>query len=245
VRMNDRPGFFALRSRQISPVATSILRLVALFSVCSVVRLLAFGVVIWSKLYKVAKTWYYHFWLASVVADWLRADMKAVTRKAGIRFRPTPRPPRLFALPCKFVVLSAITISMWSVAMAHHSRHPTPSTWATALQGPLGLLVPSLLLPPKAPDPDPTLDPDPPLDGEGDSKEKSVNPGEDPSPEAMNELQTFTYLLASIPALVAHLVPTANRLTNGLTLTLMLLRVTSPLGALLSVRWVFCQEKRI
>jgi hypothetical protein len=54
--------------------------------------LVAFGVVIWSKIYKVAKTWHCHFWLANVVVDWFRAVMKAVTRKAGIRFRPTPRP---------------------------------------------------------------------------------------------------------------------------------------------------------
>jgi hypothetical protein len=86
--------------------------------------LLVFGVVVCSKIYMMLVTCFFHFWLANVVADGLRADVKAAMRKTGIRFRLTPRPPRLFALPCKYMVLSTIMMSMWSVAMAGHLRPP-------------------------------------------------------------------------------------------------------------------------
>ena len=153
--------------------------------------LLVFGAVICSKIYEMVKTWYYHFWMASVVADWLRSDMKAAMRKAGIRFRPTPRPPRFFVFPRTYMVLSAIMMSMWSVAMAGHLRPPTPVTWTTAWQGPLGMLdaaLPPLTKPP---------DPDPPLDGEGDTDKNGVNPVEDPYPEDMAELQDFDISVGS------------------------------------------------
>ena len=153
--------------------------------------LLVFGAVVCSKIYEMLKTWYYHFWMASVVADWLRSDMKAAMRKAGVRFRRTPSPPRFFVLPRKYMVLSAIMMSMWSVAMAGHLRPPTLVTWTTAWQGPLGILDPALPPPTKPPDPDP------PLDGEGDTDKNGANPVEDPYPEDMAELQDFDISVGS------------------------------------------------
>jgi hypothetical protein len=97
------------------------------------------------------------------------------------------------------------------------------------------MLVPSLPPPPKPLDAAPILDPDPPLDGEGEPEEKGVNPEEGPSPEAMNELQDFHISVGSHSCSCCTSCTYANRLTSGLTLTLMLLRVTSPLGTLLAV----------
>ena len=106
--------------------------------------------------------WWKHWQLAELIAKWHMADVKAARKKLGIKFRRTPHPPKLVALPCRLMVLSAVMMSQAAVFLAGHVSLPPPVTWVEAvggtrglLDGPLPLLAPAL--PPKKKPPDPSI----------------------------------------------------------------------------------------
>ena len=70
--------------------------------------------------------WWKHWQLAEKIAEWHRADLKAARKRLGIKFRRTPHPPKLVALPCKLMVLSAVMLSQAAVSLAGHVSLPPP-----------------------------------------------------------------------------------------------------------------------
>jgi hypothetical protein len=72
------------------------------------------------KLGKELFSWRAHWMLASLISDWQRLDLRTKMKKAGIKPRHQPLLSRLNVLPFKWMVLSAVMISMWGVSMAGH-----------------------------------------------------------------------------------------------------------------------------
>ena len=108
-------------------------------------------------------SWWMHWRLASLISAWHSCDLKKKMKSLGIKPRWTPLPGRLRVLPCNLMVLSAVMMSMYSVAMAGHVPvSSSPVTWVEAADGILGIAtlppLPGIRIPP---------DPDPTLDGEG------------------------------------------------------------------------------
>jgi hypothetical protein len=91
-------------------------------------------------------------------------------RRAGIKFRPVPRPSRLTVLPCRFMVLSAILQTAWATSMSGKTTWTYPlTTWVDALGGVRGLKHPLCpVLPQHRKPPDP-FSFSPPIDGEGEA----------------------------------------------------------------------------
>ena len=78
-------------------------------------------------------SWRAHFLLAQLISDWHRAELKKKMKAKGIKFSPRPLAGPLMALPCKWMVLSCVMLSMWSVAIAGPVAVPsTPVTWVEA-----------------------------------------------------------------------------------------------------------------
>ena len=125
-------------------------------------------------------SWRAHWILADLISDWNRAALKAKMKKAGIKPRPQPLPPPLAVLPCRWMVLSAVMMSMWSVAMAGPVPLVPPVTWVEAFGRVRALDYPPLRVtkpPRKPPDPRPfALHPSVNGEGEGAVAEKIVNP---------------------------------------------------------------------
>ena len=119
--------------------------------------LMVFGVLcLILKLHGAMMNWMHHFVLASLISDWHRAGLKSRMKKKGLKPSPRPVPPPLVALPCKLMVLSAVMMSSWSVAMAGHVTLAPPVTWIEAGAGVRGLehpWAPFLTKPRKPPDP--------------------------------------------------------------------------------------------
>ena len=101
------------------------------------------------------ENWWCHWMLANLISSWHRASLKKKMKAEGIKFSPRPLGGPLLALPCRWMVLSCVMLSMWSVAMAGPVLQPTPVTWVAALGRVRDLRHP--LLPPPPPKP-----PDPP-----------------------------------------------------------------------------------
>ena len=102
--------------------------------------LMVFGVLcLILKLHGMMMNWIHHFVLASLISDWHRAGLKSRMKKKGLKPSPRPVPPPLVALPCKLMVLSAVMMSSWSVAMAGHVTLAPPVTWIEAGAGVRGL----------------------------------------------------------------------------------------------------------
>ena len=133
---------------------------VAPFHAASVLGLL----VVLKMLFGWGHSWLMHWWLANLISDWHREALRDKMKKKGIKFSPRPLPTRLVALPCKWMVLSAVLLSMWCVAMAGAIPVVSPVTWVAAAKGVRGLLDPPL--------PKPKKPPDPPTDGEGEEETK-------------------------------------------------------------------------
>ena len=119
--------------------------------------LMVFGVLcLVMKLNDCLMNWKHHFVLASVISDWHRAGLKSRMKKKGLKPRSRPLPPPLVALPCKLMVLTAVMMSSWSVAMAGPVFLAPPVTWVEAGAGVRGLVhpwAPFLTKPRKPPDP--------------------------------------------------------------------------------------------
>ena len=103
------------------------------------------------------------FLIANLISDWHRAGLRAKMKAKGIKFRPKPLPSPLLALPSSWMILSAVMMSMWSVAMAGPLSKLAPITWVEAV-APLRGLDP--VLPPLRRPPDPAMPPS--TAGEGD-----------------------------------------------------------------------------
>jgi len=142
---------------------------------------LGWRVVCWLK--RELNDWWCHFMLASLISDWHRADLKRKMKAKGIKFSPRPLPGPLMALPCRWMVLSCVMLSMWTVAMAGPVVKQPPVTWVVALGGVRGLQPCPPLPPPEPPDPlgGPSVVPDastpvqPSVDGEGEEEPGAVN----------------------------------------------------------------------
>ena len=80
------------------------------------------------------------FLLASFISDWYRSRLLKKLKAAGFKRRPfCPPPPPLTALPSRLMVLSAVMLSMWSVAMASPLPVPgPPPTWVSCWAGVCG-----------------------------------------------------------------------------------------------------------
>ena len=78
-------------------------------------------------------SWYKHWKLADAIADWCKKDLRKARRQLGIKFRRTPCPPSLVALSCKLLVLSAIMLSMATVASAGHVSLLSPVSWVETI----------------------------------------------------------------------------------------------------------------
>ena len=87
-----------------------------------------------------SQTWWMHLVLADMISEWHRAGLKEKMKKKGIKFQPRPGPPPLVALPHRMMVLSALMMSMWSVALAGHVPLAPPVTWVEAVGGVRGLI---------------------------------------------------------------------------------------------------------
>ena len=129
--------------------------------------------------------------LANLISSWHRASLKKKMKAEGIKFSPRPLGGPLLALPCRWMVLSCVMLSMWSVAMAGPVLQPTPVTWVAALGRVRDLRHP--LLPPPPPKP-----PDPPdlssvelsPSGDGDGLTSTDGEGEGTCGEgAVNQLK--------------------------------------------------------
>ena len=106
----------------------------------------------WSWLH----SWWKHWQLASLIADWHRSEFKARMKKAGIHPRRSPVPAPLLALPCWWMVLSAIMLSMATVSLAGLVPPGSPPvTWVEAVGDVRSLWHP--VLPRKRKPPDPIL----------------------------------------------------------------------------------------
>ena len=101
-------------------------------------------------------SWWKAFLTANVISKWHRSGLREKMREKGIPFRPQPHPPPLVSLPCRWMVLSAVMMSMWSVAMAGPLPTTTPVTWVESL-GRVRSLEFDPLLPPLKKPPDPSL----------------------------------------------------------------------------------------
>jgi len=130
-------------------------------------------------------SWRQHFLLAQLIKDWHRAGLQAKMKAQGIHFRPRPLPAPLFVLPHRWMVLTAVMMSMWSVAMAGHVPQSPPVTWVEALEGVRGL--DPLLPQPKKP-PDPVLLPS--TAGEGEEK-KEINQLSETDLQELKEIDTM------------------------------------------------------
>ena len=98
--------------------------------------------------------WWCHFQLANLISDWHRDSLHVKMKAKGIKFCPQPLPGPLLALPCNWMVLSCVMMSMWSVAMAGPIVKPTPVTWVAAI-GSVRDLKHSFPPPPPPEPPDP------------------------------------------------------------------------------------------
>ena len=114
------------------------------------------------KLVCCVQSWWMHMWLAGLISEWHRAGLRAKMKKKGIKFKPRPGPPPLTALPHHLMVLSAVMMSMWSVALAGHVSLVPPVTWVEAIGGVRGLIDELDAHPPV-----PRKPPDPSSNGEG------------------------------------------------------------------------------
>ena len=85
------------------------------------------------------RSWYLHARLAAFISDWYLDEYRAARRSAGLPFRRTPLPPPFFALPHRYLVLSGLMLSMWSVAMAGFVPPVDPGTWMDAYDSVIGL----------------------------------------------------------------------------------------------------------
>ena len=133
-------------------------------------------------------TWKNHLWLAAVISDWHRDELKKKMKAQGIKHRPVPLPVPLLALPHRWMVLSCVMMSMWSVAMAGHVVKPPPVTWVAALGNVRDLH--HSFPPPPPPEPPPSLPQ--PLAPPSNASNKSFTDGEgeeDGTPAAVNQWQ--------------------------------------------------------
>ena len=105
---------------------------------------------LFSCLLKELCSWHQHWQMAEAMGDWQRSHMRTRMKQAGIKFSPRPLSAPLCSLPCRWMVLSHIMLSMWSVAMAGHIPLQPPTTWVSAL-GEVRALTHAFPLPP--PDP--------------------------------------------------------------------------------------------
>lgn len=111
-------------------------------------------------------SWRAHWLLAALISDWYRFELRSKMKKAGIKPRHQPLLSRLAVLPCKWLVMSAVMMSMWSVSMAGHVPVMHPVTLMDVV-GCVCLLWQSKL-PRKPPDPiAQSLVVPPSADGEG------------------------------------------------------------------------------
>ena len=104
-------------------------------------------------------TWYMHFLMANTIAEWHRSDFQKRMKRAGIKPRWAPNPPRLLVLPSSWMVLSAVMLLMSRVNAADLLQVGTPVTWVEAYGGVRSIdKLPFSLPPPrKPPDPTPTI----------------------------------------------------------------------------------------
>ena len=121
--------------KMVKPLTVQVIECVKMHFPCEVLLLCA-AWTFWVWLF----TWWRHFQLASIISDWHRADLMVARKKLGIKFRRTPHPGRLHLLPCKLMVLSAVMLSMNSVAMAGQMPHSPPVTWVESVGWVRGLL---------------------------------------------------------------------------------------------------------
>ena len=77
-------------------------------------------------------SWRHHFLLAEVISQWHRDELKKKMKAKGIKPSHSPLPPPLLALPHRWMVLSCVMLSMWSVAMAGPVPQQPPVTWVAA-----------------------------------------------------------------------------------------------------------------
>ena len=75
----------------------------------------------------------WHLQLSCLVADWSQAGLRAKMAACGIKFSPWPWPPPLMSLPYRWMVLSAVMVSMWHVTCADPTPLIPPITWVKAL----------------------------------------------------------------------------------------------------------------
>ena len=125
------------------------------------------------------ENWRNHFVLAAIISDWHRDGLRSKMKAKGIKFSPRPLSPPLKALPCKWMVLSCVMMSMWSVAMAGHVVKQPPVTWVVAVGSVRDLKHP-FLPPPKPPEP---------LKKKRKPPDKSSPDGEGREPENVNQLK--------------------------------------------------------
>ena len=146
-------------------------------------------------------SWRHHFLLAEVISQWHRDELKKKMKAKGIKPSHSPLPPPLLALPHRWMVLSCVMLSMWSVALAGPVPQQPPVTWVAAL-GSVRDLKHSFPPPPPPAPPDPSAlcpvsgslsatvgypsapDTESFTDGEG---EETGSPD-----DAVNQLQTLT-----------------------------------------------------
>jgi hypothetical protein len=130
------------------------------------------------NLVKEVQSWRAHWIVADLVSEWQRAALKSKMKKVGIKFRPCPWPDELAVLPCNLMVLSAVMMSMWSVAMARPVPVVPPVPWVEIVKNMrVSGTHPVKAEPRKPPDPPPQAA-SPSVDGEGEkvaSGERVVN----------------------------------------------------------------------
>ncbi len=100
-------------------------------------------------------SWWKHLQLACVISEWHRSDLRARMKKAGIKPRWAPLPPRLGGLPSNLMVLSWVMLLMSRVGMDPFLFHKeAPVTWVEALGGVRSFrALPFTLPPPPEPPP--------------------------------------------------------------------------------------------
>jgi len=124
--------------------------------------------------------------MANLISDWHRSRLRITMKSHGIRFGRAPSPRRLYLLPCNYMVLSAILLTMHAVAMHGHSLALFSTLWLapTSVER---VTVPHTPSPRPPPDPDPPA-PDAPSsptvvaqEGEADGVKRRPEESEDPT----------------------------------------------------------------
>ncbi len=149
-----------------------------------------FVLLLFIKLLKWLWTWWKHFQLASLIAEWHRSELDVLMKAHGFKPSRSPLPKPLVLLPSNLMVLSGIMLLMSRVGMAAPLSLSPPVTWVEALGGVRGLHESLPFTHPPPPEPPPWLSPPPPpptsppdspsvtsisIDGAGDEDSEVIN----------------------------------------------------------------------